>query len=108
MLCFSELVTDQILPDEFVNKQFISANGQLLKTLVDRLRQDYNNLLPEPYVLFLTMISKPTAVAGLLQPTSSQALDILEVCCFGFRVSQKTEYLAEILRLFSIEVVPYT
>ena len=80
MLHFSELVTGQILPADFVNKPFISANGQQLKTLVDRLDQDFNALLPEPYIAFLTMIAKPTAVAGLLQPTSSTALDILEVC----------------------------
>ena len=46
---------------------------------MDRLRQTNGNVLPDPYVTFLSSISKATSVAGFLQVTLPRTLELLKV-----------------------------
>ena len=74
-----QLVTGDITPGEFsTSPDIISENGIMLKQLVRDTNMRYQGQIPKVFVRFLTNISKPTSVAGLLQSTGSAALKHLE------------------------------
>jgi hypothetical protein len=73
-----ELVTGGITPGEFVTSPDItSENGEMLKQLVRDIDTRYQGQIPKVFNRFLTNISKPTSVAGLLQCTGPAALQYL-------------------------------
>ena len=74
-----ELVTGGITPGEFsTSPDITSENGRMLKRPVRDINRRYQGQIPKVFVRFLTNISKPTSVAGLLQSTGPEALKHLE------------------------------
>ena len=73
-----ELVTGGITPGEFsTSPDITSENGTLLKQLVRDIDARYQGQIPKVFARFLSNISKPTSVAGLLQCTGPSALQHL-------------------------------
>ena len=74
-----QLVMGGITPREFsISLDITSENGCMLKWLVSDINTRYHGQIPKVFVRFLTNISKPTSVAGLLQSTGPEALKFLE------------------------------
>ena len=72
-------MTEGMEMDDWNNAPWETRNGRLIKTLVSRVFDDYDEL-PEEYVKFLSNLGKNTSVSGYLQVTSPNTLQILEVC----------------------------
>ena len=74
-----QLVTGGITAGEFsISPDISSENGCMLKRLVRDINTKYQGQIPKVFVRFLSNISKPTSVAGLLQSTGPAALQYLE------------------------------
>ena len=71
-----------ISPSEFVNATTASAQSNLLKTLVDRLDDQYQ-AVPTEYNQFLDDLRKISSVPGLLQVNSSEPLRYLKKFCIS-------------------------
>ena len=71
---FSQLVTENILPQEFLDGDMNSENGQLVRELVNRLDTVFQDI-PNEYIDFLTDLAKSSSVTGLLQVNNLEALD---------------------------------
>ena len=81
MIC--SLLTKNVSIEDFIQSDDISsANGILVKDLVERVSVSWpDDDLPKPYHRFIANISKYTSVAGYLQVTGPEALDILTRFC---------------------------
>ena len=76
------LLTDNLSYADFLESEEISTtNGLLLKTLVERISINWPEEMPKPYKRFIGNISKYSSVAGFLQVTGPEPLDILEAYC---------------------------
>ena len=62
----------------FLNQNFASVNGILIRDLVQRLDTDFG-YLPDPYIKLLSDLCTRTSVSGFLQCTRAESLDILKV-----------------------------
>ena len=73
-----KLVNGDITANDFVASSTISSeNGNLLKTMIRRLIVDFGNI-PKQYLHWLEDLSKFTSVAGYIQVTSRNGLDLIE------------------------------
>ena len=76
------LLTGSLSYADFLESEEISTqNGLLVKTLVERVSIDWPDEIPTPYKRFIGNISKYSSVAGFLQVTGPESLDILEAYC---------------------------
>ena len=73
-------MTEEIRPAEFLQEDITSENGRLIKILIRRLDEVYDDI-PTPYVPFLNDLGKTSSVSGLLQCTGPEALQILMDFC---------------------------
>ena len=62
----------------FINQNFVSVNGILVRDLVQRVDGDFGGL-PDPYIKLLSDLCTKTSVSGFLQCTRAESLDILKV-----------------------------
>ena len=69
---------ENIRAGEFLQENIQSPNGLLVRALINRLFNIYDDI-PDEYVEFLSDLSKNTSVSGLLQPTSADPLRVLRV-----------------------------
>ena len=76
-----ELVTEDIGIGAFLNGNFNTPNGILVRDLVQRLYQDFADV-PPPYQTLLSDLAKKTSVSGFLQCTRAESLEILKVKYF--------------------------
>ena len=77
-----DLLTKSMTVDDFINSyQITSDNGTLVKNLVERISNSWPDDIPKPYHRFVANISKYTSVAGYLQVTGPEALDIMANFC---------------------------
>ena len=77
-----DLLTKSMTVYDFVNSdQITSDNGTLVKNLVERISNSWPDDIPKPYHRFIANISKYTSVAGYLQVTGPEALDIMANFC---------------------------
>ena len=75
------LLSEKITGNEFLNSRDVtSENGILVKDLVRRLFTTYDEI-PGSYVSFLSNISKACSVAGYVQVTCEEPLEILKSFC---------------------------
>ena len=76
------LLTDSLSYADFLESEEISTqNGLMVKTLVERVSIDWPDDMPKPYKRLIGNISKYSSVAGFLQVTGPEPLDILEAYC---------------------------
>ena len=77
-----KLVTGDITMDEFTSSPDItSENGEMMKHLVAHIDEKFPFQIPLPYVTFLSCVSKNSSTRSLLQVTSSEPLEILNLYC---------------------------
>ena len=74
-------MTEIISVADFLTRPITSANGILLRNIVDRLSQTGNGDIPQCYADLFSDVSKYTSVAGYLQVTCSTPLDHLNQFC---------------------------
>ena len=76
------LVTGTISVKEFLQSEDIkSENGELVRDLVKKIEEENPLQIPEEYITFLSNISKPSSVPGLLQTTGPVPLSHLKHFC---------------------------
>ena len=70
-----KLVTEEIRAAEFLGSQLESENGELVREVIDRLYQVYDDV-PDAYLPLLTDLGKYTSVTGKnwAQSVSSKAI----------------------------------
>ena len=71
------LVTSEMEMEDFVGVKLESPGAQLVTAVVQRLRRNSIEVLPNCYTRLFANISKETPVAGLLQVTKKEPLLIL-------------------------------
>lgn len=76
------LLTEDISPDEFVQSDVLrSENSHILLPLVERIRDNWPDEIPQPYSRFIGNVCKPTSVAGYMQVTHDEPLLHLRAFC---------------------------
>ena len=77
-----QLLTGLMTMEEFsLSEEIRSENGLLVKSLVVHINCKFPTEIPEPYVSFLSNISKNSSARSLMQVTELEALDILGDFC---------------------------
>ena len=77
-----KLLTDTISQDDFLaSNDIMTENGQMIRRLVELISVSWPDEIPPDYKTFLGNISKYSSVAGFLEVSSPQPLQLLEDFC---------------------------
>ena len=77
-LILRQFVHEEITINEFLQLEFTSRNGLLIREIISRLARE-NVHCPDAYKAFLSDLCKQSAVSGLIQVNSREPLRILRV-----------------------------
>ena len=76
------LLTSTISSDEFLDSEDVNTeNGRMISTLVERIALSWPDEIPKPYNRFLANVCKYSSVAGFLQVSSEEPLNLLAEFC---------------------------
>ena len=99
-----QLVSGDITMEAFISSEEItSVNGQLVKNVVSHISEKFPMKIPEPYVAFLSNISKNSSVRGLMQVNNLENLEILAEYCredLDLRIIRNKDKLTSLMKTF--------